>query len=400
MNLLKRYGKQFAAGLILLGALLIFLSFSIFSQPVPAQIWLHGGVEPFFVYIDSPYVANWLGRAGIRIFPDDSVRLSGVPIPYDFAMLGDGARRVFYKPAVPIDLLVDGQIYSFYSGADTLAEALWEQGIIIKKADKIDPDPGTVLDRALDVTLRRSQPLTVVTRDAQIQVLSAAETVGEALAESGFSLQGLDYSQPSALSPLPADKTIRVVRVHEEILTEEAAVPYTTERVSDPDMNVGEEQILQAGVNGVQSSVIRVRYEDGEEVARDVISQAISQAPLTERIAYGGNIVEQSLGDLDYYYSLDVRVTCYGWTGNTTSSGVYPAYGTIAVKLPWYTILKGSQIYVPNYGTGTVLDVCPGCTGQPWIDVYTDTCYDDPFTYNTTVYFLSPAPPAFTGELP
>lgn len=400
MNFFKKHGKRLAVASAAVGILLVILSFSLSPRVVYAQVWLEDGTEPFFVKVDSPYVANWLARAGIRLYPSDSIRISGVPIPHDFALRGAGIRQVVYKPAVPVTLVMDGELLKFSSGADTLAEALWEKGIVLQQADYIDPSADTLLDRALTVTLRRSQPLTILSGENTYQILSAASTVGDALAQSGFTLQGLDYSEPDASTPVPDDGTIRVVRVQEEIIAEEAAIPYTTERISDPEMNVGEEQILQAGVNGVQSTTIRVRYEDGLEVSREEISQDVIQAPLTERIAYGGNIVEQTIGDLDYYYALDVRVTCYGWTGNTTSSGVYPSYGTIAVSLPWYSILKQTQIYVPNYGTGTVLDVCPGCTGEPWIDVYTDECYANPFTYNTTVYFLSPAPPAFTGELP
>jgi uncharacterized protein YabE (DUF348 family) len=401
MNFIKQNGQRLAIVFAVIGALLVFLSFSLFPESVYAQIWLEGAADPFIVKVDSPLVANWLGKAGIRLFPSDSIRISGVAIPHDFSMPStETNRRVLYKPAVPVRLVVDGESRAFSSGADTLLEALWEQGIILKQADQLSLPSDTPLDRALTVTLRRSQPITVVADGREIQALSAAESVGGALAQAGLSLQGLDFSEPAEDMPIPDDKSIRVVRVREEIISEQSAIPYSSERVSDPDLTVGEERVLQVGANGVQSSIIRIRFEDGEEVDREVISQVVSQVPVIERIAYGGNIIEQSIGDLNYYYALDVRVTCYGWTGNTTSSGEYPSYGSIAVKLPWYSILKGTQIYVPNYGTGTVMDVCPGCTGQPWIDVYTDECYTDPFTYNTTVYFLSPAPPAFTGELP
>jgi len=401
MNFISQFGKQLSIIFVVMGALLVTLSFFLFPASVYAQIWLEGAADPFIVKVDSPFVANWLAEAGIRLYPSDSVRMSGVVIPHDFSLPpGENNRQLLYKPAVPINLVVDGETISFSSGADTLAEALWEQGIILKQADQLSLSLNTPLDRTLSVSLQRSLPITVFSNGKAHQVLSAADTVGDALAQAGLALQGLDFSEPAETMPIPDDRSIRVVRVQEEITTEETTIPYDSERVSDPNMAVGEEQVLQIGVNGIQTSLIRVRFEDGVEVDRDVISQEVSLKPVTERIAYGGNIVEQSIGDLNYYFALDVRVTCYGWTGNPTSSGEYPSYGSVAVSPPWYSILKGSQIYVPNYGTGTVMDVCPGCTGQPWIDVYTDECYTNPFSYNTTVYFLSPAPPSFTGELP
>lgn len=400
MNFISRYGKQLAVAVMVTGVLLIILSFSLPSRDVFAQVWLDGVSEPKIVPVDSPFVANWLLQAGIRLYPNDSVRLSGVPIPQDFVIDVDGIRQVLYKPAVPVTLAADGKTIFFYSGADTLGEALWEQGIILKQADQLQPSQDTALDRPLTVNLRRSQPITVVSAGREFPLLSAESTVGAALANARFSLQDLDYSIPQADQPIPADGIIRVVRVNEEVITEDEVLPFASERVSDPNLDVGLEEVLQAGVNGIQTTTVRVRYEDGEEIDRTTLSQSVSKAPVTERIAYGGNIVEQSIGNLNYYYALDARVTCYGWTGNTTSSGVYPSYGSIAVSLPWYSILKGSRIYVPNYGTGTVMDVCPGCAGQPWIDVFTDDCFSNPTTYTTTIYLLSPAPPAFTGELP
>ena len=404
MNFFKQYGKWTAIVFILTGTLLVIFSFSISLQPALVQIWLDGRDELFLIQTQSSLVANWLGEAGIRLFPHDSVRVSGMAIPHDFSYTGNGGRQVLYKPAVPISLNIDGETHTFYSGADTLAEALWDQGIILKRADHIDPAPETTLDRALNVTLQRSQPLTITSGGNNYRILTAARNVGDALAEAGFAIQNLDYSEPDADTQIPEDRIIKVVRVQEEVFTEETSIPYATERVSDPNMNVGEEQLMQSGVNGVQSSTIRVRIEDGEEVERTVLSQWVSQAPVPERVAYGGNVVEMTFdspdGTVNYWLEMNVRVTTYHDTGNPTASGIWPYYGVIAVSPDWYSILKGTSIYVPGYGVGTVLDVCPGCAGEPWIDVFIPIDQYEAWSKNLTVYFLPPAPDSFTGELP
>ena len=165
-------------------------------------------------------------------------------------------------------------------------------------------------------------------------------------------------------------------------------------------MDVGEEHILQTGEDGVQSSTVSVRYEDGEEVARTILTEWVSKPPVTQRIAYGGNVVVQTFEDMDYWLAMDVRITCYYWTGDPTSHGEWPAHGTIAVAPAWYSILAESQIFVPGYGVGTVLDVCPGCAGNPWIDVYKENCIEEPLSMTKTVYFLPPVPDGFSGELP
>ena len=404
MEVIKRFGKQFAVGSSAAGVLLTTLSFFLSRQPISAEIWLDGGDEPAAVMVESPLAANWLMEAGIRIFPNDSVRYGGIPIPYDFKLPAKNGQHLLYKPAVPITVQTASDSIQFYSGAETLGEALWEHSIFLKESDDLSLSLSTPLNQSVIVTLLRSQPVRIQLREDEIEVPVSSVTVGAALAEAGIPLQFLDYSVPAAEQPIPADRQIRVVRVREEVLTEETIIPYSEKRVSDPQMNVGEEQVLQTGESGAQSVTVRVRYEDGEEISRSVLAEWVSKAPVTQRIAYGGNVTvmtfDSSEGAVDYWLAMDVYITSYLDTGSPTASGVWPHYGSIAVSPDWYSILKGTSIYVPGYGIGTVLDVCPGCAGKPWIDVFIPTDQYVSWSRTETVYFLPPAPDNFTGELP
>ena len=44
------------------------------------------------------------------------------------------------------------------------------------------------------------------------------DRLGAALAEAGISLQGMDFSEPAAGDPLPADGVIHVTRVREDVV--------------------------------------------------------------------------------------------------------------------------------------------------------------------------------------
>ena len=404
MELIKRFGKQFAVGSSAAGMLLTAVSFFLPRQPISAEIWLDGGDEPVAVMVESQLAANWLMEAGIRVFPNDSVRYGGIPIPYDFKLPAKNGQYLVYKPAIPITVQTASDSIQFYSGVETLGEALWERNIFLKASDDLSLPLSTALNQAVTVTLLRSQPVRIQLREDEIEVPVSSMTVGAALAEAGIPLQFLDYSVPAAEQPIPTDRMIRVVRVREEVLTEETIIPYSEERVSDPQMNIGEEQVLQIGENGAQSATVRVRYEDGEEVSRSVLAEWVSKAPVAQRIAYGENVVvltfDSSEGAVDYWLAMDVHISSYLDTGSPTASGVWPYYGAIAVSPDWYSILKGTNIYVPGYGVGTVMDVCPGCAGKPWIDVFIPTDQYVPWSRTETVYFLPPAPDNFTGELP
>jgi len=404
MELIKQYGKPAAVALGAAGLILIILSFAIPMQPINAHIWLDGAEEPAAVSVRSPFAANWLLEGGIRLYPEDSIWYGGVRIPHDFKLPYKDGQLIAYKPAVPIRLRSDGGGTRFYSGAVTLGEALWERNIVLKAGDALSMPMGTPLTEALTVTLTRSQPVAIQLGDKTVDVPVAAARVGDALAEAGYALQFLDYSIPTESALIPNDRAIRLVRVREEIINEKTTIPFTEERVSDPDINVGEEVVLQAGENGTQTATVRVRYEDGEETLREVLAEWVSKAPTARRVAYGGNVVEQTYqspdGSVDYWLEKEVYITSYLDTGSPTASGVWPYYGSIAVSPEWYSILKGASIYVPGYGVGTVMDVCPGCAGKDWIDVFIPTDQYIPWSKTLTVYFLPPVPDGFTGELP
>jgi 3D (Asp-Asp-Asp) domain-containing protein len=77
--------------------------------------------------------------------------------------------------------------------------------------------------------------------------------------------------------------------------------------------------------------------------------------------------------------------------------------GVIAVHLAWYRLLKGSQLYVPGYGIGTIADTGAYPYNNYWIDLgFTDAEFAlyGKFYKSITVYFLAPAPPNVPGILP
>ena len=88
----------------------------------------------------------------------------------------------------------------------------------------------------LTVSIQRGQAVSIRTGDQTIEVVIAADTVGEALATAGISLQDQDFSTPSEDEPIPEDRIIKVTRVSEETILEENVIPFTKERVSDPDI--------------------------------------------------------------------------------------------------------------------------------------------------------------------
>lgn len=401
MDILKKYGSQAAIGLVSAGLICLVLAFFVFPQIVTARIWSSGEEQPAIIKPDNRFPANWLQKLGIRLYPGDSLSYSGIEVPLTFAIPESGALEIAYQPGIPITLIMDGSVIEFSSSAESIGEALWEYDILLKEGDKLTLSAAKPLDQPTTIELRTGKPVSIVNKDLEIEVFSAAETVGGALVEAGIDLQGLDFARPAEDEALPSDRRIEIVRVSEETIMETEVIPYTLERVPDSEMAIGESKILQTGQNGVITSSVRVRIENGEEVSREILGEWISKQPISQKTAYGTQVVVQTSPEgLNYWLTKSVRITSYRDTGNPTASGIWPYYGVIAVSPEWYSILKGTSIYVPGYGVGTVLDVCPGCSGEPWIDVFIPTEDYVSWSRTETVYFLAPVPDNFSGDLP
>jgi len=229
------------------------------------------------------------------------------------------------------------------------------------------------------------------------------------LADGGIALQGLDQSVPAENEPIPADGFISVVRIREEILLEQAAIPYEVSYVADDELELDQRRVVEAGQPGILATRVRVRYEDGQEVSRETEAEWVARQPTTQTVAYGTKIVVRTIttseGTFEYWRAVNVYATSYhpcenGTCSYTTASGTTLRNGVIAVRLKWFRSMVGQQMLVPGYGVGTIEDVGGGFPDRHWIDLgYTDEDYREWHSY-VTVYWLTPVPANILWILP
>lgn len=379
------------------GALLLVLTLLLRSSfRHSLTIFVDGMAQPFTVRSRSTAPAEFLKDAGFTLRGEDRILVDGLPVAAGREIEGAAEKVIQYFRAWRIKVNIDGQAMDFYSSAPTLGRALWEHNIFLRAADAISLPFETPIKQDLTVTIQRSQPVRILLSGGEINLPVAAESVGQALAQARIPLQNLDYSQPAEHEPIPADRTIRVVRVSEEIKMQPAAIPYTTENVPDDQLDLDEKKLVQAGEYGLKIARMRIRYEDGREVSRKTEAEFIAKAPVTQKYAYGTRASIRTLstpdGVIEYYRAVSVWITSYRDTGSPTASGKWPAYGDVAVRPEWYRALKGSRLYIPGYGIGTITDVCPGCVGKYWIDVFIPKADYVGWHKTDTVYFLTPIP--------
>jgi 3D (Asp-Asp-Asp) domain-containing protein len=167
---------------------------------------------------------------------------------------------------------------------------------------------------------------------------------------------------------------IRVVRVQEESETVEEAIPCAVVYQDDPTMDMGQSMVLDSGADGVIQREYRVRYENGQEMQRELVSES-QQPPRDQVIAQGTkpvNLVQTLEGPLRYNYSLEVYATWYNPASCGRSTGS-PWYGVAATGVPVQrgivavdpsVIPLGTRLYIPGYGQAVAADTGSAVVGN------------------------------------
>ncbi len=378
------------------------------SNPSPSITIIDSG-QIQVVASDSRIPLVLLTQNGITPQQFDRVLVNGVPFPIDQPLPSVDSVQLQLRRAVGLTLTTPQGTETFQTSALNVGQALAEVGYQIGAADVLDPPAETPITTAMNVTFTPARDLTVLVGESVVHIRSAAGTVGEALAKAGIPLIGLDTSFPLSGEALPADGQIQVVRVQEIIDVAIEPIPFETKKISSIDVPLGQEELVQSGVNGIAMTRTRIRYENGQEVSRILEEEIVAREPQPRIVKSGEQIVMSPLPGVsgEYWTAVEMYATVYspcesgtGGCSYSTASGARAGYGIVAVDYSIYSYLAGMRVYIPGYGTATIGDTGGGpiietAFGVPrtkWIDLGFDDGAIQDMTGWVTVYFLAPAP--------
>ncbi len=275
----------------------------------------------------------------------------------------------------------------------SVEQALERLGISIKPADYISMPLGASLDNdSMNViNIKRAVPVSIMIDGQLREVWSYKDTVEEVIGENGIILDPLDrYEGLTPTSQVSADMVIRVVRVDEEIIAEKTDIPFTVVEKPNNTMNDGDNKIVVNGENGTREKYYKITYEDGKPVDRLFVNEDVVKAPVDQVVEYGTVMnFRNSRGELVRYSNvLDMRATAY--TSSFEDTGKHPDHPAFGIT---YTGMKaregviavdpkviplGTKLYVeipgsaPDYGFAIAGDIGSAIKGKN-IDLYFDT---------------------------
>ncbi len=228
-------------------------------------------------------VDHVLAGAGIEVGPEDLVA------PALGSEIADGA-TIVVRSAAPLDVVIDGKTETILTSAETVDELLSSLGPRGENA-LVTSSRAARMDRAETA----AAPLHVSTeKTARVSVdgnvvegRTAAMTVGEMLTEWGIFLSENDSSSVPLSSPTVDGMVVMVNRHTVESGTETTTLPFETVEVENDELTKGTKRTVTKGKTGSRVVTYKSIMVDGEEVDREILTEAVVSDPVDEVVHIG-----------------------------------------------------------------------------------------------------------------
>jgi uncharacterized protein YabE (DUF348 family) len=294
-------------------------------QPRAISVTILDGVQVLSLSTTKTIPAELLAEANVTLGANDRLLYLGSSTPLDAALPDAKSYTLTVRRAVALTVITPNGHQTIQTSALTVGQALAEAGYTLHSADQLDPPAETPITGPLVVTYRAGREIVVTVDRMQVRMRSAAATVGRALAEAGIPLAGLDYAVPTETAPLPEDGQIRIVRVVESVALTQKTIPFNTRTELSADLEIDQQVLLQGGEPGLAIARLRTRSEEGVQVSQQSESEIVIRPPQDRIMGFGTKIVIRTTTvegvTFEYWRALNLKATSYSPCESDTPSG-------------------------------------------------------------------------------
>ena len=270
---------------------------------------------------------------------------------------------------------------------DTVSDVLEENNIQMIPQDKINLDMTEKLKDGTYIKISRAKKVTINSDGKDIVILTTAPDVKSALGEVQIKLGEKDKVSPDLDAAIAGDTTIAVTRVEERIVKQEMKMDFTNEVRKSDDLDKGLARVIKKGSPGLKELSIKVIFENGKEVKREIAEEKVLKEPVNGIIEEGARTTfVSSRGQVTRFVrALKMTATAYDATFEScgkhpdhpqygiTYSGLRVRPGIVAVDPK--VIPLGTYLYVEGYGEALAADIGSAIKGNR-IDLYYESPAD------------------------
>lgn len=139
----------------------------------------------------------------------------------------------------------------------------------------------------LQLTITRAKVVNLELYGQNIQVRTQAKTVADLLKEKGIKLEADDDMDLAGSTDITDQMTLRIWRNGIQTINITEELPFSTEKVYDPNYAVGYSEVKTPGQVGQKSVIYQIEIADGQEINRSVISEVVSSPPVNQVVIVG-----------------------------------------------------------------------------------------------------------------
>ena len=187
-------------------------------------------------------------------------------------------------------------------------------------------------------------------------------------------VEGEDYTVPALDETIAKNSKIEVYDVKDIVETKKEAIPHENIVRKNKNLDIGTENVIEKGENGLKEIHISKRYVNGELTEEKVVEEKVINEPVANVIEKGvrDRVVVTSRGNADYKKVLTMSASAYDLSFAScgknpedkyygiTASGTKARPGAVAVDPN--VIPLGTKLYIesldgrPDYGFATAED--------------------------------------------
>ena len=289
---------------------------------------------------------------------------------------------LMYHMRKNITLVIGNEKQMIYTYKDTVKSALENNKIKLYKKDKIYPSLSSDIKSGETIRIKRAVNVNVIADGKVLSFQSAEKDINSLLKAENIVINDKDKTQPSLTSSLKDGMKIIITRVTNKDFKMSSPIAFNTVIKYDSSIANTQKKVLAEGKLGEKMTTTNVVYEDGKEVSRKIVAEAVVSSPVNKVIVQGTYpVMPVSRGGdmLPYASVIKVRATAYYATSGIGKTYTFSGrkavrdpngYSTIAVDPR--VIPLGTKVFVENYGYAIAAETGSAIIGNT-IDVFFDT---------------------------
>lgn len=176
----------------------------------------------------------------------------------------------------------NGLSFELTTSSNNVSDFLTEKNINLGDQDVISPTLAAKIYPGINITIKRAVRIKIQVDGKTRDGYTLSNNIRGALMENGVILSRLDKTNPD-LSALPQDRQLIVVtRINEEEIIVNEDIDFKTTTKTDTKLGWREKKIEQKGEKGIKEVKYKVTYKNGQEVSRVALNKVVTKDPITQ----------------------------------------------------------------------------------------------------------------------